>query len=363
MVLFPHTTLSAGESRQLALFLPQLAILEVLQAPALPPWGRDHFLTLPVFTDTALRARARRLLDECRGFAELHRDGGLLTFLAQADGKDEAETSSFLLQTAVRGKGPEEEAVRAGRWLEAAVFLELARDLDEEEMELEGSFQRLGALEEEFRHIIGGSPEEELGADLGAVDIPLSPDRVRLSFMLARRARYWYRLMALTSASGTFTAVALSAEAIAEVLDPVETEWERSGKPFRPLQVALAALPSLDGLSDEDFLAVERRLHRAPPNLQRYWEALAAVVAAPADQRNHARAAAAGRALEEEVAALAAAHGGPTPGATTLQLVHLAGANHRDLWRHHDPAGAADTHDLSPGFDADLTLLYLDRGS
>ena len=53
------------------------------------------------------------------------------------------------------GNVPRTWSLGQKKTIQAALFLEIARELDEKELEIESSYVRLNAIEEEFRDIVG----------------------------------------------------------------------------------------------------------------------------------------------------------------------------------------------------------------
>jgi hypothetical protein len=62
--LFPHAVMAEPEARLLALFLPNLHLLEILNPVQLPDWSRSHFVSYPALQDQDLSERVRRYLHE-----------------------------------------------------------------------------------------------------------------------------------------------------------------------------------------------------------------------------------------------------------------------------------------------------------
>ena len=189
--LFPHLTLSEAEFRKFFVFLPRLDLFEISGKAHIPEWAREKFCGRPTIRQEALASRVASCIREYRAFSDVHGgSGGTLGYLSQI--LNEMETPRYIRQE-LRGKSTTlDEAEK--ELLQAAVFLEMARELDEKELELESSYERLSAVESQFRGILGISEEDEEEAVETGFGTPLTPDRAGLLFMLSNRIGSWFRL-------------------------------------------------------------------------------------------------------------------------------------------------------------------------
>ncbi len=165
---------------------------------------------------------------------------------------------------------------------EAAIFLEMARDLDEKELDLAASLTKIDSLEGEFREILGISDEDELADTTEILSPPLRADKAYLSFMLPKRIESWLRLFCSTTPQAFPTLVTTSEPVLEELFDPFRAEYERAGKTFEPERVLLGAIPSFDDLEIDEFLSLLSN-PEASARFASYWQSLEQLLLAPHD--------------------------------------------------------------------------------
>ncbi len=272
--LFPHSVMAEHEARHLALLVPNLRLLEIVSPLRVPVWGQEHFTPQAVLSDPEFVQRVKHYLRDYREFADIHQDTDTMALLqAQRLGED-SEASRFLLQNQLRGRPSKSPDMAEWLRLEAASFLELARELDERELELEGHYRRMEELEEDFREILGVIDGEEIEKVVETANLPLAPDRNRLTHLLAKRAVSWFRLFGDRHLQPGMVMVTLTREVTLELLDPIQTEWERIGRPFSWTQRPVVTLPSIRELASGDFSTLWTQLVDSGA-MQPYWLALA----------------------------------------------------------------------------------------
>ncbi|MCE5336329.1 MAG: hypothetical protein LLG06_17260 [Desulfobacteraceae bacterium] len=278
--LFPHMSLSESDARNIYLFLPQLYLLEIATRGTIPEWGGDKFVFWQAVSDEDALSTIRSNVRGYGKFAEIHGGGpgGSLAHLSQA--MQEEMESRLEIQERLRRKRSEEGVGFPVETLRASVFLEMAMELDQKEIDLEASYTQLNALEGEFRGILGISPEEELEAQETGLISPLIPDRPGFLYMLSRRVESWFRLMSLQRiANPVFTA--LGPEVIDEVLERIRAGAYRKGIDFSCSRFSLGMCPRLKGLGEKQF----RSLIEAPGTtdiLLAYWRNLESFIEAAA---------------------------------------------------------------------------------
>lgn len=280
--LFPHSVLPGSESRHLSILLPNLYLLQAIQKPVIPEWAADRFQVYPTLPSGEVLDRA---VDCYRGYHEiagLHGDSVDLASLT-CDWVDTKESRTHI-QGTLRGRKAVEGEHEKRLLLEAAVFIEMARELDQQETELEESYDRLNSLEEEFKQIIGIGPEDELDEATQALSQPLRPERSGLLYMLPRRIACWLRLFSTRMPEGSPVLVSASREVIEELLDPVRAHGDRTGKPVSIIRRSLAVIPSLEHLGTDDFRELLRNLHEENV-LSPYWQSLENVLREPDEAR------------------------------------------------------------------------------
>jgi hypothetical protein len=252
--LFPHMTLSEGDFRDLCIFLPGLRVLEVARQASIPEWAQKSFSGWPVLDGTDLSARIGPYIEGYRAFAKVHGGpGGILGFLSRALG--EVDEPRFRIQEELRGKCPPDMDKTQKEIVRAALFLEIARELDEKELEIQSGYARLNAIEQEFRDILGIDDDESERAE-ARISPALAPDTNGLLYMLPGRIESWFRLFSIRPVEHMPVFVACFPEVIEETLDMIRTGCERDGKEFSTATYLLGSIPGLDGLGDKQFRTI-----------------------------------------------------------------------------------------------------------
>jgi hypothetical protein len=282
--LFPHTVLPGGEGRHLAILLPNLSLIQVLQTPFIPEWAADRFQAYPTLSPGKLLDRARDCYKGYQEMAGLHGEGVDLAALS-CDWVDTKESRTHI-QGTLRGREALNGEHKDRFLLEAAVFIEMARELDQQEIELETSYDRLSSLEEEFKQIIGIGPEDELEEAVQALSRPLRPEKSGLFYMLSKRITFWLRLLALRMPERSPAFVCIGSEIVEELLDPLRTERGHTGKPLNVQRHSLAVIPSLERLKIDDFRNLFSNLHDKNM-LAPYWQSLEDFQKEPGAARFH----------------------------------------------------------------------------
>ena len=359
--LFPHTLLFEAHYRHLSLLLPELSILQVARPSEPPGWGRDQFSLWPAIRDDEKVEQVKAYLNAYQNLADMYGGEGFLASLTQHWTKnDPLQESRFRIQSMIRGQGlPDEKDIKEWLFLEAAVFLELARDLDEKEKELEFSISRLDRLEEEFREIVGITDNEELEEEVSKTMIPsLAPSPDQLAFMIPKRIACWYRIAASRWTGESFPyLVAIKEEVVEELLEPVLAEKERENKPLDLLQTDLAAIPSLHRLSPEAFLILKQELETSD-FLASYRQNLEKAIENPDDASLHETLTASAKTLSKYVELFCRKNDVPQEGQISLKLTHLKDCTHGELWKKLDKAGYEELGGTLPTTKG-ISLLYL----
>ncbi len=343
-LLFPHTIMSENRFRSLSVLLPQLSLFQPVRPAPIPAWGGEQFWNLSALDDEELTRRAGQYLKGLEDMAAVQGTGSVLaSIMVQWDKKDVHE-SRFGIQSRLRGAGSEapdpEELLR----IESAVFLELARTLDEREIDLEASLAEAGKLEGKFREILGGVGDGELKdfeiEELtGPGDSPLAADRSGLPFMLSRRLRDWYRLYATGPVRGPMVPIALNGEVIEEIMESVRNGGGAGRGPGFS-ELSLAVIPALDSLEPRSFLKLHAGLRDASGPLSSYWKEMERAIGegGASVSGEGGLEAVAGR-LREQVEQFLIDEGVSEKKMVELVLVRFENVTHESLWEHFDKLG------------------------
>jgi hypothetical protein len=211
----------------------------------------------------------------------MHGTGGLLAAVSSDWGRTGARESRFSIQSTLRGNAPAPPDPEEQLLFEAAVFLELARDLDERDMDLESGSLQVDKLEAEFRNILGAVDEVELQEMRDVATYSISSDKTNISFMLRKRMAYWYRLFANMERIEPTILTVLTQEVIDELLEPVRTKWAHEGKELKVSKIPLATIPTLDRLEPKAFLELRQKLEEPDSPLASFRQELEKTLKAP----------------------------------------------------------------------------------
>jgi hypothetical protein len=346
----------------LSIFLPDLFLLQVIRSPVFPEWGGEQFRAWPVVCQPEEAEQIKLYLKSYQELADLHGGEGILSSLShQWAINDSLQESRLQIQSALKGKEPAGGDVKQSLRLEAALFLELARDLDEKEIELVSSLSQVDRLEGEFREVLGIADEEGLEEFLETTAPPLVPQESQLLFMLPRRIGSWFRLFAFKPPESSPFLVSVTHEIQEELLDPLQTQWERNNQVFEPYRVTLATLPPLGHLSAETFLTLNQEL-RTSETLTSYWRSLEHVVTNPLDSSLRESLEAVAETLQNQVKAFCQKANVLKEAQIHLKMTYLEDCTHANFWENMDKTGYEGL-EKELRFPGKATVLYLEEST
>ncbi len=249
--LFPHTTLATSYLRNLGIFLPRLNVLEITRQASFPQWAKGRFSGWPVLRREELSSVVSSCIEGYRAFAQVHGGrGGVLGFLSRL--LDEVDEPRYKIQEDLRGKCRPGIAPAQKETIQAALFLEIARDLDEKELEIEAGYAHLNAMELEFRDILGIEDEQSQSAEISLTP-PLTPDTNGLLYMLPRRIESWFQMFSLRPAEDMPIFAACFPEVVEETLEMIRSGSEQNNREFSTATYLLGSIPRMDGLGWKQF--------------------------------------------------------------------------------------------------------------
>ncbi len=256
--LFPHMTLSEHHFRDLWISLPRLSVLEIARKTSIPQWAQERFSGWAVLRGEEISARIGACIEGYRAFAQVHGGaGGILGFLRRS--LDETDEPRYRIQEKLRGSCPPDMDAAQKEIVQAGIFLGIALELDEKELEIESSYVHLNSIEQEFRDILGIEEEESDGEETNLTPA-LVPDTNGLLYMLPRRIKSWFRMLSLQPPGSMPVFVSCFSEVIVEAIEMVRTGCEREGKEFSAATYTLGSMPGLHGPGSKQF----RTLIEAP---------------------------------------------------------------------------------------------------
>jgi hypothetical protein len=357
--LFPHSVMAEHEAHHLALLVPNLHLLEIVSPLRVPVWAQEHFAPQAALSDPEFVQRVKHYLRDYREFAETHQDTDTMALLQAQRLAEDSEASRFQLQNQLRGRPSKSPDM--GEWLrlEAASFLELARELDERELELEGHYRRMEELEEDFREILGVIDGEEIDEVVETVNLPLVPDRNRLAHLLVKRAASWYRLFGDRLQQPGMVMVTLTRDVTLELLDPVQTEWERIGRPFSWVQRPVVTLPSIRELARDDFSTLWTQLVDSGA-MQPYWLALGEALVHPETEQLWDAVRQHGQLIRTRMFEFCLQCNVHPKEQVVLVMNHIHDISHYDLWKGLDKTGFEHLAENAPAVPQTTSIFHLE---
>jgi hypothetical protein len=341
--LFPYTILSEMEYRHLSILLPRLSVLQVIRPPAVPTWLQEMVAGWPVIMEQERIDAIKLCLKGYRDFATVHGENSVLSSLSLDQISRDFAESRFRIQTQLKRDDPDESGASESSLPEAAIFLEMARDLDEKEMEVEASFERIGSLEGEFREILGISDDEELADTMETMVPPLRAEKAYLSFMLPKRIQSWFRLFSNRMPEACPALVTTSEQVVEEIIEPLRAEYDRAGKTLQLSRIPLGSIPSLDDLPLEEFLTMLSD-PEAAGLVTAYWHSLDNAVASPHDPTAWAELSRATDTLQDYLYNYRAEAGLSANREVRMDLVYDAGLRWSTLRKYCDPVSGSGHH-------------------
>jgi hypothetical protein len=282
-VLFPRLTVAENELSDLLMLFPHLFFLQVIRPPAVPSWAKERVSGWSVIEAPDLLDAISQHWKGYQDFAQLHGEDGFIASMARDWTARHSAETRLDIQSRLKGKGSEaREMDRSIQLLESGVFMEIARDFEEKELELVTDLAQAENIEREFQKILGVESIEEIEDSMGVLSPPLLPDGAAPSFMLFQRTLCWLRLFYSRRPEALPVFVILDPEALEEILEAVEKESKRAGFSPEVLQMPLFSIPSLSHVPAEHVLPWMQEME-GTGLLQACGDSLEAVLKAPGD--------------------------------------------------------------------------------
>lgn len=256
LFLFPHNVLPEPAARCFLTVWPSMDCLKAIEPASVPEWAESRCAQHRLKENENFWDRVRAVWQGYRDLGSKVGEDGLMTVLSRDWILDAAPESRSHIQSVLRGVRPEPQKMDEWLLMEAAVFLELGRELDLRELELSKNLEHVGRLEENLLKALGADEEDtvELQKALETTNPPLSPDWGHLTYLLRQRIGYWFRVLSRIEIPGCRAVLAaLSRDVVEEALDPVQTERERRREAWDRGEMLLLTCPRVDLLGPEDF--------------------------------------------------------------------------------------------------------------
>ncbi len=344
LFLFPHNVLPEPAARCFLTVWPSMDCLKALEPASVPEWAESRCAQHGLEENENFWERVRAVWQGYRELGSRVGEDGLMAVLSRDWILDAAPESRGHIQSVLRGVRPEPQKMDEWLLMEAAVFLELGRELDLRELELSKNLEHVGRLEENLLKALGADEEDtaELQKALETTNPPLSPDWGHFTYLLRQRIGYWFRVLSRIEIPGCRAVLAaLSRDVVEEALDPVQTERERRREVWDRREMFLLTCPRVDLLSPEDFFRWLRSLE-ALNERDRFRESFEAFVQDPAREASKDELLQRARDFESALKKLWSQLGGEPQDARGYRCVLTAphGVACAELWRAVDRAGA-----------------------
>jgi hypothetical protein len=223
-------------------------------------------------------------------FAKIHGEKHLLETMSLTRAEDEwAESRPYLrsmLKTPDTSPDPLWEII-----VESAIFLELARELDERDIEVDNDLFAVRDLEDQFKTALGLETEddfEEVEESVRVVTEEL-PRRSYFGYLTKTRVVRWlrtyfaklpYNIRRCSIEQETVRTVGndlpillcISRDVMEELIDPVRTREERGGFDWSPEVINILEVPNIfEGMNDDRFYDLSSSIANEMVDL---WSAL-----------------------------------------------------------------------------------------
>lgn len=288
--LAPYSRLPDSYYRFLELTLPSIHVLGFIHPPYCPPWDRGAIAACYLSPD---QEKTKLLKDIYRGYQEFARTHGekyLLETISLPKSEDEWAESRPYLRSLLKTPELASFDVPWATVTESIIFLELARELDERDIEVDNSLFKVKELEDLFKSSLG--IEEE---DLSEVDEPVKitveelPRRSYFGYLIKRRMIHWLRVYfsrlpfrikrcSLSEEEPVILGkdlpilLCISRDSMEELLDPIRTREERSSFNWSPEIINLVEVPNVfETMDDNSLYELNTSLAHDSINL---WKAL-----------------------------------------------------------------------------------------
>lgn len=258
LFIFPFTVLPGSFYRFISLVLPSVRMLEVIRPVVVPKWNRGEFQPFRVVHHDETRRKIAEIYRGYQDFAKIHGEKYLLETVSLSKDQEEWGESRLRLRSALKTAEAMEVSDEWVKFLESALIIELARDLDQRDIELDADIERVHILDSEFRKTLGLDETYEEGVDESLnVTAEALPRRSFFGYMTSRRIASWLRLYT-TGVEGANDdspiLLCITRNIYEEVIDPIRTRYERQGGEWSENDVFSITLENVfERMNEEDF--------------------------------------------------------------------------------------------------------------
>ncbi len=252
--IFPFTVLPESYYKFVSLILPSVKILRIMRPACIPEWNIGEFEEHPVFLNEEHIRKAQEIYRGYQDYAKIHGEKHLLETLSLKRIDSEWEESRLRLRSIIKSGSTNEPSDEWVANLEAALILELARDLDQKDIELDRDLIHIDILESKFRQALG-LDEEEGSAEIEEpikITAEALPRRSYFGYLLSKRISSWLRLFVLNPTNTPPLLLCVTREIIEELADPFRTRIERDGREWIWSEHSIISIPNFLEFIDID---------------------------------------------------------------------------------------------------------------
>ncbi len=253
--IFPFTILPESYYRFISITFPSVKILRIMRPAYIPEWNSGELEEYPVFLNEEHIRKIQEIYRGYQDYARIHGEKHLLETLSLKRIDSEWEESRLRLRSIIKSGGANEPSDEWVANLESALILELARDLDQKDIELDRDLSHIDMLEDKFRQVLG--LDDETG-DAAEIDEPIKivaealPRRSYFGYLLKKRISSWLRLFLINPPPTPPLLLCITRDILEELTDPFRTKIEREGKEWTCIEHSIISLPNFLEFIDND---------------------------------------------------------------------------------------------------------------
>lgn len=289
--LVPYSHLPDSYYRFLELTLPSVHVLGFIRQPYCPPWDRGTIATCLLSLEGEKAQSLNNVYKGYQEFAKIHGERHLLETISLTKTQDEWEESRPHLRSMLKTA---ETASSDQVWsilVESIIFLELARELDERDIEVDNDLFKVKELENLFASSLGIETEDDLDEVEEPVRVVVEelPRRSYFGYLTKSRMSHWLRTYfarlpfvirrcniaeerSVVLGRDLPILLCVSRDSAEELIDPIRTKEERTGLEWSPDTVTLLEVPNIfETISDDSFYELNTYLAHSTVD---FWKGL-----------------------------------------------------------------------------------------
>ncbi|MEJ5301350.1 MAG: hypothetical protein WHS38_10215 [Thermodesulforhabdaceae bacterium] len=301
--LFPFSHLPDSYYRFLELTLPSMQVLGFIRPPYCPPWDKGMISVHSLSLDQHKMDLLHNIYKGYQEFARIHGEKHILETISLAKVEEELAETRTRLRSALKGYETGSSDPGWNFIVESIIFLELARDLDEKDIEVDNDLFKVKDLEDQFRASLGLESDEDFEDVEEAVRIAAEelPRRSYFGYLTRMRTVQWLRMYFANLSfyvrrchidEGRITKLGkqlpillcISRDVAEELIDPVRTKEERGGFTWFPEIITLVDVPNIfEGIRDKRYAEISSSVGS---HIVELWTALQDYIDQPQEHKS-----------------------------------------------------------------------------